>query len=57
MLQLNDDFKYLHDSLFDWCVIVIADKKTPDKWSYKNINLIIKFGENAPPLLLKRIAR
>ncbi len=32
----TDDVKYLHSS-FDWCVVVVADKKTPDNWSYKNI--------------------
>jgi len=23
----TDDVKYLHDSSFDWCVVVVADKK------------------------------
>jgi len=33
----TDDVKYIHDSSFDWCVVVVADKKTPVNWSYKNI--------------------
>ena len=33
----TDDVKYIHDSAFDWCVVVVADKKTPTNWSYKNI--------------------
>jgi hypothetical protein len=31
----TDDIKYIHDSSFDWCVVVVADKKTPVNWSYK----------------------
>jgi len=33
----TDDIKYIHDSSFDWCVVVVADKKTPVNWSYKNV--------------------
>jgi hypothetical protein len=33
----TDDVKYIHDSSFDWCVVVVADKKTPVNWSYKNV--------------------
>ncbi len=33
----TDDIKYIHDSSFDWCIVVVADKKTPANWSYKNV--------------------
>jgi len=33
----TDDIKYIHDSSFDWCIVVVADKKTPVNWSYKNV--------------------
>ena len=33
----TDDVKYIHDASFDWCVVVVADKKTPTNWAYKNI--------------------
>ncbi len=33
----TDDIKYIHDSSFDWCVVVVADKKTPVNWSHKNV--------------------
>jgi len=33
----TDDVKYIHDSSFDWCVVVVADKKTPVNWSYKYV--------------------
>ena len=33
----TDDIKYIHDSSFDWCVVVVSDKKTPVNWSYKNV--------------------
>jgi hypothetical protein len=36
----TDDIKYIHDSSFDWCVVVVADKKTPVSWSYKNVHFL-----------------
>ncbi len=33
----TDEIKYIHDSSFDWCVVVVADKKSPVNWSYKNV--------------------
>ena len=33
----TEDVKYIHDTAFDWCVVVVADKKTPSDWSYKNV--------------------
>jgi hypothetical protein len=33
----TEHVKYLHDSAFGWCIVVVADKKTPVDWQYKNI--------------------
>jgi hypothetical protein len=32
--------KYLHDSTYDWCIVVVADKKTPISWNYKKIHFL-----------------
>jgi hypothetical protein len=39
LTTINDptpDVKYMRDSLYGWCVLVVFDKKTPKNWSYKD---------------------
>ena len=33
----TNDVKYLADSSFGWCVLVVGDAKTPPDWSYKDV--------------------
>ena len=33
----TDHVKYINDALYGWCLIVVADKKTPVDWHYKNV--------------------
>ncbi len=33
----TDDVKYIHDATFDWCTVVVADRKTPVNWNYKKV--------------------
>ena len=33
----TENNKYLRDSAYAWCFLVVADKQTPIKWKYKDI--------------------
>jgi len=33
----SDDVKYLSDSAFGWCILVVGDGKTPPNWAYKDV--------------------
>ncbi len=32
----TEHVKYLQDALFDWCLIVLGDSKSPQRWAYKD---------------------
>ena len=32
--------KYIRDSSMGWCVVVVADKKTPDDWNYRDVHFL-----------------
>ena len=32
--------KYIRDSSMVWCVVVVADKKTPNDWNYRDIHFL-----------------
>lgn len=36
----NDQIKYLRDSSFGWCFLVVAHFKTPVNWEYKDIHYL-----------------
>lgn len=36
----TEHVKYLHDALFDWCLVVLGDSKSPPLWHYKEIKFL-----------------
>ena len=32
--------KYLRDSALGWCVVIVADQKTPASWQYKDVHFL-----------------
>lgn len=36
----TEHVKYVQDALFEWCVLVVGDSKSPSSWAYKDITFL-----------------
>lgn len=36
----TEQIKYIHDSSFDWCVVVVAVDQSLQSWSYKRVHFL-----------------
>lgn len=33
----TEHVKYIQDAMFEWCLVVVGDRKSPFKWRYKDV--------------------